>query len=258
MRRCPLPRLALLATLLLAAPHPFARAEPAPASGPAPAAPALPEEVADEQVGERLRFLHDRLEADRAHGQAWQRGWPALYAVGAVWSFSRAADTAVPSHRTDQLISGALSVVGIVDLLVPNFTHAQEGADELRGLPEGTPAERRAKLGRAEALLRRNAAESARRHDVLRHLFTVAVPLASGLFIGLYYDDWEQAALSTSVAIAVGEATIWTQPWAAADDLAEYERRFGGPVPAVSPASAGGPTWRLLPTPAGAWLLVEF
>lgn len=222
-----------------------------------------------DDVCSRLRFIEDRLEADRDHGRLWQRGWPALYAVGVVWATTQAVETDDPATRADQSIAAVLSVGGIVDLLVPNFTHAQEGADDLRGLPEDTPAARRRKLARAEALLRRNAAESARRYDWLRHVMTVAVPVAAGLFVGFSYDDWERAAVSTSLAIAVGEATIWTQPWAAADDLAEYERRFpdaaegadeggGGAPPGGAPSGAGAPTWRLLPTPGGAWLLVEF
>jgi len=44
--------------------------------------------------------------------------------------------------------------------------------------------------------------------------------------------DESRGWASMGIGIAVGEAMTFSHPWKGDDDLAEYERRFGGAPPA--------------------------
>lgn len=214
----------------------------------------------DATVVRRLEFLEARLEAGRRPAQLWQRGWPAFYAASTFVSTALALEATSPEERAGQVVNAAQSGLGLLDMLVLEQIDAQYGIDPLRTLPAGTPAERRARLAAAEALLRRNAARAESRHDWLRHSLGAAVALAGGLVLGLGYDEWPDAAVSTSVSLAVSEINIWTEPARAVDDLAAYERLVRGSSqksPDVRDESRA-PSFRFVGAPAGIALRMGF
>lgn len=233
-----------LVVLVAAAPADLAGAEPDGA------------EPDDTEIESRLRFIEERLEAHRVHGLLWQRGWPVLFAGAAFFSTASGLHEEAAVARADRFVSAAESLLGLADVLVLSRIDAHRGTDELHGLPDATREDRLRKLAFAEALLRRNAEQADTRYDWFRHALSASVSVAGGLFLGFYYDDWPTAALHTAIGVAVGEASIWTQPWQPSADRDEYERRFPAAGASAAGPAAAPPTWTLAPLPGGALLQV--
>src|SRR5690606_14009632 len=128
-------------------------------------------------------------------------------------------------ERADLVVSAAKAGIGLART-VWRPPSARRGADELRELPTGTPEACAARLALAEAILRRNAAESAaRRRSWVPHLANLGLNLAGALIVAEGFDepDWW---VSGALGFAVGEVQIWSHPWQAGTALADYERRF--------------------------------
>ena len=58
--------------------------------------------------------------------------------------------------------------------------------------------------------------------------------------------------VSGLTGIAINQANIWSQPWRAIDDLADYEREFPA-VPETNEAA-----WRLTPMKGGIGITIPF
>lgn len=183
--------------------------------------------AADDETTRRIRFIEQRLDAGRASHTAWHVGWVSVYGVGLLVQVGRATMAIDPAERADQIVGASKAVVGVVAHLVRPPV-AMFGARELALMPEATPEEREAKLRRAELLLVRAAHESDRRWSPWAHAANVGLNVVGLLVVGLGWGDWERAALSSSIGVIVGEASILSQPWRARRDLRDYrEASFG-------------------------------
>ena len=193
----------------------------------------------ESDVAARIAFIEARLDAAEGWASLWQNGWLTLYSAGVVAQLARAGMADDDAERADLVVSAVQSAVGVTARVVRPLPAAR-GSSEIARLPESTPAERRAKLRRAEEILRRNAESTEERTSWLSHAAGLALNVAGGLVVWLGYDDLERAAVSTSIGIAIGELSIWSQPWHAADDAAEYEKTFGVRLtPMVGPTTGG-------------------
>ena len=220
---------------------------PAVATGP----PAAPEAAAsDRVVQERIRFIEERLDSHRLHGQIWYWGWMTIFAGSTVYDSYGAATTNHGPDRANYISQGVLDAGGIGDLLFRPFD-ARFGADPIRALPEATPEERAQKLEQAEALLRGNAERAATRTSWLHHLLNAAANGVAGLIVWAA-GDGKQGAISAITGTLGGEAQIWTEPGGPVQDLADYERfRAGHPA-----TVAGG--WSIVPAPGGVAVRLSF
>ncbi len=208
----------------------------------------------DAELEARAAFLEKRLTAQRAHADAWWWGWSLFYGLGAVAQGVRATDADNDADKADRIIGAVQSSGGLIRLL------AQPHA----GIAGPPPAPRRPLdreeleqyVARGERLLAANAEATNAFGPWYSHLINLAVNGAAGLFIGLRYDAWDKAALSTGIGVAIGEASIFTAPWEADYDVAEYQRRFGARpgMPSVSTA----PRWSLAPSPGGLAFAASF
>lgn len=217
----------MLVLLLLRA-APLAAEAPDPATPPeAAVADASDADASDADVTARLDFLVQRLDEGRSYADHWARGWIALFSLSAATSAGWAVTRRDPAGRTDAFVGAAKATLGAATHVTTIAYSANRGAADVLALPRATPDQRRAALGVAERILRTNARDEGQRRSWLRHLGNLAVNVAGGLIVGLVHHDWRIAGLSTAVGIGGGEAVIWSQPWRAPGDWADYEARFG-------------------------------
>lgn len=202
------------------------------------------------EVEERLAFLERRLEAAEFQGDLWQYGWFGVHSTGLVFNAVDASLTDDDDDRVARIVGATKSAVGIGYLLLRPLP-ARLGADPIRAMPHGTPELERARLQAAEDLLQRSAQRARRKYTVWPHLESAVLNLIGGGII-LGFGDWEDAALSTGLGIAVGELQIWTVPSRPATDLAAYRGRFG-PTPGARRTG-----WYLVPRPNGLALALRF
>ncbi len=173
-------RYILLALILAVA------AAPARAAAETPAEDAgLPDAgLSDAAIVERLRFIEDRLDASRLHGQVWYWSWMAING-GSTVGLGIAAG--LSRHEDDQVNNGVqagVAAIGVADLLLRPL-EARLGAAPIAELPEATRTEKLAKLRAAEAQLRANAERAEERTSWLMHAGNVALNGAAGGIIAL-------------------------------------------------------------------------
>jgi hypothetical protein len=209
--------------------------------------PALAAEPTDAELKARASFLEQRLTTQRAHADAWWWGWSLFYGMGAVVQGVRATDADNDADKADRIIGSVQSSAALIRLLAQ--PHA--GIEDAPYTPRRpvTREELEDYVAKGERALAVNAEATNAFGPWYAHLINVAVNGAAGLFIGLRYNAWDKAALSTGIGLAIGEVNILTAPWEADDDLAEYQQRFGA-RPGM-PSAKTGPSWTLAPGPGG-------
>ena len=183
---------------------------------PAQAEPALTDSVIDQ----RLSFIVERLEARKTHGQIWHWSWMTINAGSAI-GLGIAAGLA--DHEDDAVNNGVqagVAAIGVADLLFRPL-EARYGAEPIRALPQGTKAEKLAKLKAAEEQLKRNAARAEERTSFSMHAANVALNAAAGLIIGLAGNP-SDGAIAFATGTAGGVVNILTQPAAPAQDWEDY------------------------------------
>jgi hypothetical protein len=229
-------------------------------------------EPSDAQVSERLAYIEGALASGRAPARAWWYGWIAAYGAGTVaqWSLAGAhwkdtkPDTASPDGRVkdrafaeDMLVGGGTTALGCVALLIDPFTPAS-APRSLGRLPASTPEERRAKLLRAEELLRRCAERERKGRSLTTHLLNLGVNALAGVVTVVAFDRPVSDGLMTFAAgEAVSLLNIFTQPRRAVRDLREYEAMVRGGSVARTTAAPGRDVYLAL-TPRGISLSFRF
>jgi hypothetical protein len=203
--------------------------------------------LSDEVVDKRLRFIEDRLEKHRLHGQIWYWGWMVVNAGGAIGTGIMAGLSNDQDDVVSNAVSGGLAAIGVADLIFRPL-EARYGAAPVEALPESTRAERIDKLRAAEALLHGNAERAEERTSWAVHAANLGINTAGGVIIGVLGDP-EDAAISAAANFVGGIAYILTQPAGPARDWRAYqalaaERTATAPTLAVS----------LAPNPRGAGL----
>lgn len=223
-------------------------ASSSPAHADVPAAPSLAER---ENTDARLLFLSERLEAGQTAARAWYWTWTAVYTVATVGQaigFFLSSDV---RGQANWAVGAASSLLGLLLMLLPDFP-AEYATRELARMPGDTPAQRRARLRRAEELLEgaANAEVDARAWYI--HVGGAAVALAGGLILWLAYGALVEGIISTVVSFALSELQVWTTPQRAIKDWAEYQAQFGGR------AAGNKPSVRLVPMLGGLALAGRF
>src|SRR6185437_6490447 len=112
----------------------------------------------DADVTARLAWIEGVLQRDEPNVRLWRGAWLGIYSAVVLTEGALIANAQTPATRINSGISAGLASVGFTFVLVSPSTGSTAGS-LLQTLPAGTPAERRAKLARAEALLRASAKE---------------------------------------------------------------------------------------------------
>jgi hypothetical protein len=176
-------------------------------------------------TAERLTFIEDRLEMRRQYATWWWRGWTTFYGLGVVIQGVRGGLEKDDSTQADLVVSAVKAGIGTTRLLVWP-TRAKEGADPMRAVAPVDENGCRERLRIGEELMRVNARESEARWDWKRHAANVALNVAGGVIVAEGWDDPSRGWRSAGTGFAVGEIFVFSHPWKADEDLAEYEQRF--------------------------------
>ena len=201
----------------------------------------------------RLRFIEQRLDAGRTYASVWWWGWFGTYALSAVSSGIQAGSADDAADRANIVAGSVKSVLAAGGLML--WPHgARHGTAALDRDASGRDADCAEHLPRAEALLRQNAHDAKARYRWQTHALTMGITATAALVVAEGYDARRLAWTSAAVSFAFSELAIWTQPWRAAADLREYERRFTR-ANAPPPTSA---TWMVVPLPRGIAATLQF
>lgn len=187
-------------------------------------------EIDDAEVARRLDYLEYSLEKGKVYANIWWWGWT-VGQLGAAVIFGTLAytDRDTPGSTANNSVSAVQSLLGGALLLVDPLDAAFVPR-KIRGMPAGTPDERRAKLAAAEQGLRDAAAwEKLGRHWI-NHIMGFALgAVGFALLTDAFPDtDWKDGLFNFALSFGVTEIMIWTQPTRAMRDLEAYESAFSG------------------------------
>lgn len=217
--------------------------------------------LSDEQVKERLSFIENALHSAQPRARAWWYGWIGGYSAGAIiqgglsaanWNKKDKKDFA-----EDMLVGSATCALGVGGLLIDPFIPAY-ASRRLRPIPESTPEERRAKLLKAEELLRECALREKEGQGWLTHLLNLGANIAGGLVTVYAYDrPWSEGLVTFAISESVSLLNIYTQPRRAIRDLNNYEIKYQGGkgIPITGP---GEGHWIFSVCPSGFTVLIQF
>lgn len=237
-----------LAAILCAAPVPAAAGTGA---GPAADDRALtPEDttVPDAVLDERLRFLEERLDASRTHGQIWYWSWMSIDSVSMVWLGVQAGLDDHEDNQVNDGVNAGLSAIGIADLLLRPL-QARHGAGPVRDLPEATREEKIAKVRAAERQLQGNAERADERTSLAMHAGNVGLNGAAGLIVGLAGRP-SDGLITFGAGTLGGVINLLSAPWRPARDWQDYQAM----VHDAGAEAPGGVDLGLTPLPGGAHL----
>lgn len=202
------------------------------------------QELSENDIRQRQNFIEERLDDGRQHASYWQNGWTGFYAVSAAAQTVMWLDADNNDDRISAVVGAAKSAGALIDILLRPLP-GRHGADEIRNLPA---AER---LSRGEELLDQAAQRAQERTSWKSHLKVIGVNLFSGILIAAFGDEGD-AAVSTALGIAIGEANIWSQPSFPIENRKDYQRRFPESQAKVKNQ------WQLIPIANGAMLQITF
>ncbi|MGD2075667.1 MAG: hypothetical protein PVG38_12225 [Gammaproteobacteria bacterium] len=207
-------------------------------------------EITDTELDQRLAFIETRLNRQQRNADYWRNGWTGFYSLSSAGQ-SVAAFAANDSDGQVYWGVGAVKAAGGLAQVLLKPLAAVESGHDFRALPARSRDERLAKLRQGETMLRANAAQATERFTWRRRAIGTIGNLVGGVVIAAFGEDGA-AVISTLLGLGVHEATIWTQPAGAAQDLEDYRKeRWAG-------QAARPGRWRIAANPAGVTLHVRF
>jgi hypothetical protein len=217
--------------------------------------------LSDEQVKEQLSFIENALHLAQPRARTWWYGWIGGYSTGAVilgglsaanWNKKDKRDFA-----EDMLVGSATFALGVGGLLIDPFVPAY-APRKMRLMPESTPEELRAKLLKAEGLLRECAQREKDGQGWLTHLLNLGANIAGGLVTVYVFDrSWSDGLMTIAIGEAVSLLNIYTQPRRAIRDLHNYEIKYLG-IQGAPIAEPGESHWFFSVYPCGFSIRVQF
>jgi hypothetical protein len=193
-------------------------------------------------VAARLASLTRVIAREQAATRLWYDGWVGFFGAGTLVQASLAATASGRGPRVAALVGGAKAATAFTFMLL-SPARARTAADTLARLPEGTPAERRDKLRRAEGLLRAAAAEERDRRGLFPLLGGALLNLAGAFTVWGATRGAGAAWFGLGTGIAISQLQLYTQPRGAVRAWEAYARgedpaRIAAP-PAISIAPVG-------------------
>ena len=217
-------------------------------------APARAQQRSDAEIGERIRFIEQRLELGTAAANRWWLSWYSIYGGLTLGQAAIAFGVSDQGLRIDMAVGAFTTSLGSLTLGLFPF-EARFAAARVRALPEGDAAQRRAKLAEAEAVFRATAEDEAFGRSWASHLIGNGVALASGIVLGVGYDRPASGILQFAAGVTLTELQILTQPTRALEDWNRYAHQ--GPTPPEEEEGGDAELW-VLPEPGGLGLVGRF
>ena len=180
----------------------------------------------DADIDRRLRFLEERLDDSKLHGQIWWYGWLTVNTGSAVGLGLAAGLTDDNDDTVKNATNATKAAIGLTRMLLDPL-EARHGADKIRALPEASREEKLAKLRAAEDQLRRNAERADSRWSIAKHAGNVAINTAAGAFVAWRGETGHAYEVGVGGFIG-GLAFLLTQPWGPSQDWKDYQALNGG------------------------------
>lgn len=186
--------------------------------------------LTDQEMNERITFIQQALNDEESAGRLWWSGFTFVYGVAAGYQL-HAGFNHKDEKRPANIVGGTKSLLGSLSLLVAPFP-AAFAPEKLRETPDDNL---KAKLEKAESLLKDSAKAEKMGKSWMNHALTIGVNTAGALVIGLTYKDYlkdrnespEKEALASLISgIIVSELQIWLQPSKAIDNWNTYEQKY--------------------------------
>lgn len=180
----------------------------------------------DADIDRRLRFLEERLDDSKLHGQIWWYGWLTINTGSAVGLGLAAGLTDDNDDTVKNATNATKAAIGLTRMLIDPL-EARHGADKIRDLPEASREQKLAKLRVAEDQLRRNAERADQRWSIAKHAGNVAINTAAGAFVAWRGETGDAFEVGVGGFIG-GLAFLLTQPWGPSQDWKDYQALNGG------------------------------
>ena len=181
----------------------------------------LSAEISSSELDQRLKFVEARLDRQAPDARRWQNGWTGFHAASIAVQAVLTVDADDSDDEVNYLVGTVKSTGALAQLLIKPMP-AVQSASRFRAMPAESREERMQKLMQGEALLHENAERAATRTGWKRHLIGIGANLIGGAAIAAWGDS-SDAVTSTLLGIAVSEASIWTEPSRAGNDLKDYQ-----------------------------------
>ena len=180
----------------------------------------------DTELFSRLRFIEEKLDETRGHGQIWYWAWLPIKSGSMVMNTVGIFAT---SDHDDKVNHGANAVLGAIGTYSMLFRplEARHGSSKFSGMSEATRQDVIAKLRTAEDQLRRNAERSEERTNWIAHATNAGLAFTAGAVSG-FWGEAENGIVTGVSSLLGGIASLMTQPWQPKDDWATYQRMVHG------------------------------
>ena len=178
-------------------------------------------DISNAELEQRLKFIETRLARLSPDARTWQYGWTGFHAAAAVAQSVLAVDANDSDDEVNYIVGAVKSTGALAQMLIKPLP-AVQSATLFQALPSQSREERIHKLAQGEALLHENADRAVTRSGWKRHLIGIGANLLGGVVIAAYGDS-SDAVVSTLLGVAASEASIWTEPSRAINDLEDYQ-----------------------------------
>lgn len=182
--------------------------------------------VSDTELFTRLRFIEEKLDETRSHGQIWYWAWLPIKSGSMVYNTAGVFATSDHDDKVDHGVNAVLGAIGTADMLFRPL-EARHGSDPFSGMSEANRQDVIAKLRTAEDQLRRNAERSAERTQWIPHASNAGLALVAGTVSGVW-GEAENGIMTGVSTLLGGIASLMTQPWQPKNDWAQYQRMVHG------------------------------
>lgn len=181
-----------------------------------------------------IKYIQKTLDEAQGPAALWWYGWITFYSGVASIQFALYKQIDSGKETNQDLIEkkheflvgtvkSSLAVIGLLtDPMVPAYAPGR-----LRGLPADTPENRKIKLSEARILLNKCAKRAEKGRGWIKHILAFVVNTGGSLVLYYKYDSSaKDATINMMTGMLFSEATIFTQPMRAIDDLDQYRKKY--------------------------------
>jgi hypothetical protein len=185
------------------------------------------QEPADSTVLKRIGFLQKSLQNDQKGTKQWWYSWLGIYGAATVGQGAVYFSSDNKAVREDMALGAITAFIGVAGQFISPFQPVSF-ADDLVRLPEGTDAERQAKLSLLEKSLADRSILESKARKWQAHILPTAINLGSGLvtWLGFHRTVWD-GVVNFGLNCVLTESQIWSQPIRAKRALKRYHEQFG-------------------------------
>ncbi len=184
-------------------------------------------EPVDSAMVNRIQFLQKSLQNDQDGTKQWWYSWLGLYGAATIGQGAVYFSSGDKNTRQDMALGAATTFLGVAGQFISPFQPASF-AGKFDMLPEGSLAERQAKLTQMEKFLTDRSLMESEARKWQAHILPTSINMVSGAITWLgFHRTFLDGVVNFGLNCVLTEAQIWTQPIRAKRALKRYRRQFG-------------------------------